>query len=138
MSEERNKELFRRVIEEGYNKGHLETLNELFSPSFIEHQNGIQPPNLVGLKESVRSLRSGFPDLHLSIEDLWTSGDYTFARIVARGTQNGQFMIFPPTGTSITIDVIDICRFQNGIIAEHWGIADRFSLMQQLGVIPGR
>ncbi|NYT17294.1 MAG: ester cyclase [Methanomicrobiales archaeon] len=64
MSGEGNKELFRRVIEEGYNKGNLETLNELFSPSFIEHQDGI--------------------------------------------------------------------------IAEHWGVADRFSLMQQLGVIPGR
>jgi predicted ester cyclase len=138
MSEERNKEIFRRVIEEGYTKGNLETLNELFSPSFIEHQNGIQPPNLVGLKDFVRSLRSGFPDLHLTIEDLRASGDYTIARITARGTHNGQFMIFPPTGTSVTIDVIDIFRFQNGIIAEHWGVADRFSLMQQLGVIPGR
>ncbi len=47
-------------------------------------------------------------------------------------------MVFPPTGKSIRITVIDICRFQDGKIAEHGGVADRFSVMQQIGVIPGR
>ena len=137
MSEEQNKEVFRRVREEGYNDGNLEALDELFSPSFVEHQSGIHPQNLEGLKRSIRVLRSGFPDLHLPIEELRVAGDHTFARITARGTHTGQFMIVPPTGKQVSIDVIDICRFQNGRISDHWGVADRFSLMQQRGVIPG-
>jgi predicted ester cyclase len=34
------------------------------------------------------------------------------------------------------IQEIDIARIEGGKIAEHWGVADTFSLMQQLGVIP--
>ena len=46
------------------------------------------------------------------------------------------FMGRPPTGNSFVIAVIDIRRFENGKIVEHWGGADRFSLMAQLGLLP--
>jgi predicted ester cyclase len=32
--------------------------------------------------------------------------------------------------------VIDICRFENGKIVEHWGVADRLGMMQQIGASP--
>jgi len=134
----KNADAFRKVIEEGYNRGNLAALDELFTPDFIEHQDGIFPPKLDGLKKSIRGLRTGFPDLHLTMEEIWEVGDRTIARITATGTHQGQFMVFPPTGKSIRIAVIDICRFRDGKIAEHCGVADRFSVMQQIGVIPGR
>jgi predicted ester cyclase len=42
----------------------------------------------------------------------------------------------PPTGKSFTITVIDICRFVNGKIVEHWGVPDRFHQLTQIGVLP--
>ncbi|MFN2103528.1 MAG: ester cyclase [Candidatus Promineifilaceae bacterium] len=33
--------------------------------------------------------------------------------------------------------VVDICRFEEGKIVEHWGIPDRFHLITQLGLLPG-
>jgi predicted ester cyclase len=36
----------------------------------------------------------------------------------------------------MSIDVIDICRFSNGRIAEHWGVADRLASLQQIGRMP--
>jgi predicted ester cyclase len=42
----------------------------------------------------------------------------------------------PPTGKSIDLDVIDIVRVQDGLVVEHWGIADQLGMMAQLGLLP--
>jgi predicted ester cyclase len=52
------------------------------------------------------------------------------------GTQKGEFMGIPPTGKSISINVIDIIRIADGQAVEHWGVMDQMAMMQQLGVIP--
>jgi predicted ester cyclase len=120
MSEE-NERVFRRMIEEGFNKCNLVALDELFAPHFIEHQDGFAPPNIEGVKGAIVSLRTSFPDLKLTIEEIVASGDSTWARITARGTHQASFMGRPPTDKSFAITVIDICRFEAGQIAEHWG-----------------
>ena len=136
MSEEKNKQVFCQLIEEGFNNGSLGALDELCTPDFIEHQEGIMPPTVKGLKGAILSLRTPFPDLILTIEEIIASGDKTWARITGRGTHQGIFMGQAPTGKPFAITVIDICRFENNKIAEHWGVADRLSLMAQLGLLP--
>jgi hypothetical protein len=44
----------------------------------------------------------------------------------------------PPTGNKINIDVVDIFRFQDGKIAEHWDVVDTFTIFSQVGVIEQR
>ena len=52
-------------------------------------------------------------------------------------THQGEFMGVPPTGTQVEMQLIDIMRFDDdGLVCEHWGVADMLSLMQQLGVVP--
>ena len=136
MSEKENKEIFRRVIEEGYSKGHLDILDEVFAPDFVEHQAGILPPTVDGVKGSIAFLRAAFPDLRLTIEEIIASGDKTWARITARGTHQGAFMGVQPTGRSYAIAVMDECRFEGGKIVEHWGVADQLALMAQIGALP--
>ena len=41
-----------------------------------------------------------------------------------------------PTGRKIQFETVDVMRVRDGQIAEHWGVANLFSLMQQLGVLP--
>jgi hypothetical protein len=50
MSENENGRVFRRLIEEGFNRGNLSALDELFAPHFVEHQDGFVPPNVEGVK----------------------------------------------------------------------------------------
>jgi predicted ester cyclase len=56
--------------------------------------------------------------------------------MTSRGTHRGPFMGLAPTGKTFAITVIDVCRFENGKIVEHWGVPDRLALMQQLGALP--
>jgi predicted ester cyclase len=136
MSEEQKEQVFRRVIKEGYNNGNLPALDDLFTPNFVEHQDGYIPPTLEGVKANIINLRAAFPDFKITIEEMIVSRDKTWAHLTARGTHSQHFIGLPPTGKSFVVTVIDICRFENGKIAEHWGVADRLSLMMQLGVIP--
>ncbi len=90
---------------------------------------------LEGLKEDIRYLRTGFPDFHLTIENSIADADTVWILMTARGTNHGHFM-GPPTGKPITITVMDVCRFENGKIVEHWGVPDRFAVLAQLGLLP--
>lgn len=134
MSTKQNEEVLRRVIEEGFNKGNYDALDSLFAPDYQEHQFGLKT-TLEGFKQDIQFLRIGFPDFHLTIEDMIADADTVWVRMTARGTNRGPFM-GPPTGKPITVSVIDVCRFKNGKIVEHWGIPDRFALMAQLGLLP--
>jgi predicted ester cyclase len=52
------------------------------------------------------------------------------------GTHKGAFLGVAPTGRKIHFETVDAMRVHNGRITEHWGVANLFSLMQQLGAGP--
>ena len=135
MSTEQNKEIFRRVIEEGFNKGNLQALDECFTPQVIEHQFDM-PSTLEGMKGSVSYLRDTYAPFSLTIEDMVEDGDMVWARMTGRGTDSKGLMGRPPTGRSFAIAVIDVVRIENGKIVEHWGVPDRFHQLAQLGLPP--
>lgn len=131
-----NEQLFRILIEEGFSKGDVTVFDKHSSPDFIEHQYGFIPPNIESVKKAVESLHMAFPDFSMIIEDLVVNGDNVWGRMTATGTQKGQFGPMPPTGKKIKITVIDIMRFKDGQLTEHWGVPDRFAAMEQLGMKP--
>lgn len=135
MSAVANREVFRRVIEEGFNKGNVQALDDCFPSTYIEHQFDL-PSTLEEFKGSIRYLRDTFAPFSLTIEGMVADGDTVWARMTGRGTDSKGMMGRPPTGRSFTITVIDICRFEDGKIVEHWGVPDRFHQLAQLGLLP--
>ena len=134
MSTEGNKTALRQVIEEAFNKGNYAVLRDIFNPNFVEHQFGLHP-TIEGMQGDIQFLRTAFPDFTLTIEEMIADGDRVWVRMTARGTNLGGFM-GPPNGKSFRITVVDICRFEDGKIVEHWGVPDRFALLAQLGLLP--
>lgn len=135
MSTQQNIATFCQVIEEGFNKGNMNALDDCFAPGYLEHQFDL-PPTLEGFKGSIAYLRNTFADFSLTIEDIVAEGDMVWARMTGRGTQSQAFMGRPSTGKSFVITVVDICRFEGDKIVEHWGVPDRFHLIAQLGLLP--
>jgi predicted ester cyclase len=134
MSTEINKTALRQVIEEAFNKGNYAVLRDIFNPNYVEHQFGLKP-TIEGMQADIQFLRTAFPDFTLTIEEMIADGDRVWVRMTARGTNLGGFM-GPPNGKSFRITVVDICRFEDGKIVEHWGVPDRFALLAQLGLLP--
>ena len=135
MSAERNQEVFRKVIEEGFNQGNMAALDECFPPTYTEHQFDL-PSTLEEFKGSIRYLRETFAPFSLTIEDMVADGDKVWVRMTGRGTDSKGMMGRPPSGRTYAITVFDVCRFEDGKIVEHWGVPDRFHMLAQLGLLP--
>jgi steroid delta-isomerase-like uncharacterized protein len=139
MSEE-NKALFRRAIEEVWNKGNLDAAGEFFTADVIVHHPIQREPfrGLEGFKQFPRMLRAGFPDVHVTIERVISEGDRIGARWIIRGTHTGTFPLLPlpPSGRPVTIPVNEILRVRDGKLAELWLELNILSVAQQLGVLP--
>ncbi len=137
MSTEENKTLYRRLMEEVFSQGNIAALGELMTPDIIEHEAGpAQGRGLEGVKALIMMIRTAFPDMRVTIEDMTTQEDKVWARVTFHGTNTGPLMGMPPTGKRVNYEAIDICRFAEGKIVEHWGVVDLLGMMQQLGVAP--
>jgi predicted ester cyclase len=128
--------VFERVINESFNKQEYSVLEEYFDPNYKEHQFGLKP-TVEGMEGDIDGLHRSFPDFNLTIEDIVVEGDKLWARMTARGTNLGGFM-GPPNGKSFEGTVVDIIRFKDGKIIDHWGVPDRFAIMAQIGALPAR
>ena len=136
MSIEENKTIFHGVMDQAFSQGNVAALDRLMSPDFIEHEAGPgQGRGLEGVKTIVAMARTAFPDLQATIEDMTAEGDKTWARVTFRGSNTGDFMGRPPTGKTVTYEAIDICRYANGKMVEHWGVVDMLGMMQQLDIV---
>ena len=81
----------------------------------------------------------GFPDLRITVEDAVGEGDLVAQRVHFEGTHTGEFQGLPPTQRKVSFSGLELNRFVEGRVAEHWFQLDGLSLLQQLGlvVVPG-
>ena len=126
---------FRRIVEDGMGRGDESVLEAYIAPDVIEHQRG-NSPGLEGAKGVARTLHRWMSDFSLTVEDIAVAGDVVWTRNRARGVNTGSVMGFGPKGGPVEVDVIDIGRFADGKLVEHWGIADQMGLLLQVGFDP--
>jgi len=136
MSAEDNKALIRRLIDEVYNQGNVDVVDELVAPDIFdhaavsEHQHGIA--SFKHVMEWVRGMSS---DIHYDIEDIIAEGDKVAVRMTASGTQTGALRGVRPNGKRFSVDYVHWFRVAEGKVAELWAVRDDPSRLQQLGLI---
>jgi len=141
VTAERRKALARALYERVFDAGDLGAADEILAPDCVSHGPGTPP--LVGteqIKRQAMVLRGAIPDLRSILEDQVAEGDRVVSRWIGTGTNTGEFRLpsgaLPPTGRQISFGEIRIDRFEGETIVESWFIPDRFTLWQQLGLIP--
>jgi steroid delta-isomerase-like uncharacterized protein len=137
MSSDAAKAVVRRNTEEVQGGGNFEVFEELFADEFIDHTP--QPnctPDKAGARGLYRTLRTAFPDFHANIHWQAADGELVTTFKTYHGTHRGDFLGLAPTGRSIHFETVDVMRVHDGKITEHWGVANLFSLLQQLGAWP--
>ena len=130
---ERNKAQVRRVIEEIYNRGDLDVVDEVAASDLVIRIGSEEIRGHHDIKRYVAGLRTGFPDLTLTIEDQIAEGDMVVTRWTARGTHAGEFQGIPATGREVRVAGTDIDRIIDGKTVDCWVHMDQLGLMQQLG-----
>ncbi|HKH41979.1 MAG TPA: ester cyclase [Solirubrobacterales bacterium] len=131
------KELAQRWFAEVMNEGNEDVIDEICAPNFVDHDplpgTG---PDRDGIHEFVKQVRSAFPDLETTVDDILAEGDEIAVRSTFRGTHEGDFMGIPATGKKVEVANYDFVRIQNDQAVEHWGTIDSAALMEQLGAVP--
>jgi steroid delta-isomerase-like uncharacterized protein len=138
MSAESNKALSRRLLEEAFNAGNIDVVDELVTTDVVNHDAAL-PEAMIGpdaAKASIRGYRTAFPDLRITIEEQIADDQGVATRWSAKGTHEGELMGMAPTGKQATVTGITIDRIVDGRIAESWTNWDTLGMLQQLGVVP--
>lgn len=137
MSTETNKAIILRMVQQVWNEGRTDLVEEFFVEDYVQVVVG-QPPatGLELVRLGAASAREAFPDFQLSIDELVAEGDRVAAHWTVTGTHAGDYIGIPATGKSIRHQGAIFYRLTNGRIAETWFLADMMGIMQQMGVIP--
>lgn len=131
-----NRDLVNRMIEEIQNRKNIALVDEIFAEDFVNHT---PVRNISTGRDGMRQLflmtHVAFPDGSLVVEDQASSGDKIWTRKTFSGTHTGPLGNAAPSGSKVTYTVFDILKIRDGKITEHWGLADRLSLLGQIGAI---
>ena len=135
MSAEANKAAIRHYIEEAWNKGNVGIMDELMTPGYQRHLTSATLDR-EGQKQRILGFRHAFPDIRLTVKSMVAEGDLVTFHLELAGTHQGTFMGVPATGKQMRTAAIDIARFVEGKIVEHWGVTDLLAVLQQIGAVP--
>jgi predicted ester cyclase len=120
----------------------LDKIDEYFAEDFVEHEHAKVPsgvelkPGREGAKDLLAAYLAAFKPFYVEVHQQYQDGDTVISRVTFHGTQVGAFARVAPTGRSFIVEGIDIYRFENGRIVEHWGKFDRLGMLAQLGAVP--
>lgn len=130
-----NVALVKRFVEEVWNKGNMKVADELASNTSTFHDPLSKDlRSLDAFKKYVVAMRTGFPDLHVAIDDIGTVGDNVYLRWTVTGTHKGMYMGVAATNKRSIVVGMSENRIQNGKIIETWMSYDVLGFLQQLGI----
>ena len=134
MSLEDNKMLVQRFIDEVMNAGNTAAIADLCVAGSMFAG---------GIEGQIKAMKAGFPDNHLTIDEIFAEGNKVAVRVTTRGTNTGPLAGLPafgrletpvpPTGKSVKVSGMYIFTVSDGKIVSFTAEIDQIGLLRQLG-----
>ena len=108
------------IYEQARNTPDLSLLDQIYYPDVIIHDDS-QPETMHGLealKKQYSSSHTAFPDLRLTLDEMYVDGDRIIWVWTFTGTNTGPLGQLPATGNKATFKGVAIDRIVDGKIAE--------------------
>ena len=131
-----------QVARDGWDAWNAHDVNAWLKTLEEQHvwESDTLPAPLVGRDAAGQAMQmylAAFPDLHFTVDQLLSSGDYVVSRYTATGTHRGDLMGVPPTNRHAETHGCTVAEIKNGKAVRTWGYSDTGHLLRQLGVMPG-
>jgi steroid delta-isomerase-like uncharacterized protein len=136
---DRNRALARSIFEVGLNQGDVEAIVRQTADDFVDHDIHVEtgvPGGPEDMRQALVAIRTGFPDIHVAVEQTLAEGEWVATRNTWRGTHRGVFNGIAPTGNQVEITDVVLWRIVDGRIRERRGTIDTLTLLRQLGALP--
>jgi len=135
-SQAKNRSIATRFYEEVINAHNVEAIDAFAAPTYLEHQYDTHyDSDRKGIKKAFSDYFTAFPDMHVKVNFMMAEGDLVTAQITTTGTNTGPIYGQKGTKKKFEINGVDIIRFKDGKVEEHWGYAEEGKLLTQLGLI---
>ena len=116
-----------------FNHDDLAPLDDLVAPDYVAPQGGRGP---AGFRVIVVGLRTAFPDIHYTVDEMVAEGNSVAVRWHWTGTHRGPFRAYAPTGKTVSNSGSGIFRFQDDKVVSAGLETDRLGFLQQIGAVP--
>ena len=135
MSTEKNKRIVREFYDEVFQKRNLSAVPRYMHDDYIQH-NPDADQGSKGFIEFHMGFFKAVPDFCATIIQMVAEEDLVYVYNRITGTHTGEgFLNHPPTGNKVAFDAVDMFRFRDGKLCEHWDVADTRALFTQVGAI---
>lgn len=135
--EEANVSLIERWFELVWNQRRADLIDEFRAPDAKAIGLGEGRNQSLGptpFKSIYTNLLETFPDLHVTIDDIFAAGEKVAVRTTFTGTHHGEVLGIPASHGKVTFTAIILVRIVDGRIAEAWNSFDQYGLLRQLGL----
>jgi len=126
-----------RAVLDALNDRQPERVRELVTAEFVDHgaPPGLVPPGPDGYIAVLRFLIDVL-QLRYEVHDVVADGDKVAIRATAYGVHNTDHLGVPATGRPYAMPTMHLYRGEGDRLAEHWGVRDELTILQQVGAIP--
>lgn len=136
MDERSNVERMRLFVDQVQDKGRIDLIDELVHAEFRNHTAApTQSPDRSGVRTVTAALHAAFSDFRAEILHCIGEGDLVATHKVFRGTQTGEWFGIAPSGKPVEWAVMDLVRYRDGLMVEHWAVVDALAMLRQTGAL---
>ncbi len=108
-----------------FHRGDTAAVGDLLADQFVNHDSVAPGLSATGGKggtlQDIAAAHRAFPDLDITVADVFGGSGKVAARVIVRGTHLGELPGIAPTGRRTAVMGQEIWRVAGNRITEHWG-----------------
>jgi len=109
--QETNKAVVQDLLNEAFNEKNAQAAGEYLTDRYIQHNPQV-PTGKAGFLQGLPAFYAMFPKLSWELKQMWADGDYVIVH-----------SLYCYNKDHLGVATVDIFRFQEGKIDEHWDVA---------------
>ena len=120
--------------------GKADGIEEFVGENFTSHNPipGVTSTGIQQMKDMLAMSNATFTNNKVEDMRMMADGDRVIAHYRWKGVNTGPMGEgMPATNKPIDVYGVDVMRFENGKVVEHWGYMEDMKMMDQLGMGPG-
>jgi predicted ester cyclase len=95
-----------------------------------------QQPGRAGMKPIIAMFGAAFPDVKITVQDIFGRDGKAAVRAQITGTHLGEFLGIAPTGKPIAIAIHEFHTLTADRVTHTWHLEDWFGMLNQIGAWP--
>jgi steroid delta-isomerase-like uncharacterized protein len=136
MTSEQTEAVAHRWHLEVVQEGNTGLADQILTPDVLIHVNGQESRGVDAAKQLATALKTAFPDIRITHDEVIVSGDRVAIRWTSDQTHGGDYFGVPASGKRIHIEGLDLFHIRDGKIAAMWIEFDNLGVLQQMGAAP--